>query len=69
MIAKLRSLFPDTVVWREHHSGAILTLYAHLLYTNYVTKAELGETAYLYSLIVFVNVVYSGGFDSAFLSF
>ncbi len=70
MIAKLRSLASDTVVYGVSTIlGRFLTFMLTPLYTNYVTKAELGETAYLYSLIAFVNVVYSCGFDSAFFKF
>jgi O-antigen/teichoic acid export membrane protein len=70
MIAKLRSLASDTVVYGiSTILGRFLTFLLTPLYTNYVTKAELGETAYLYSLIAFVNVVYSCGFDSAFFKF
>lgn len=70
MIAKLRSLASDTVVYGiSTILGRFLTFLLTPLYTNFVTKTELGETAYLYSLIAFVNVVYSCGFDSAFFKF
>lgn len=70
MLAKLRSLASDTVVYGiSTVLGRFLTFLLTPLYTNYVTKSELGDTAYLYSLIAFVNVVYSCGFDSAFFKF
>lgn len=70
MLAKLRSLASDTVVYGVSTIlGRFLTFLLTPLYTNYVTQAELGDTAYLYSLIAFVNVVYSCGFDSAFFKY
>ena len=70
MFAKLRSLASDTVVYGVSTIlGRFLTFLLTPLYTNYVTKSELGDTAYLYSLIAFVNVVYSCGFDSAFFKY
>jgi len=70
MLAKLRSLASDTVVYGiSTILGRFLTFLLTPLYTNYVTKAELGDTAYLYSLIAFVNVIYSVGLDSAFFKY
>jgi O-antigen/teichoic acid export membrane protein len=70
MKAQLRSLASDTIVYGVSTIiGRFLTFLLTPLYTNYVTKSELGDTAYLYSLIAFVNVVYSCGFDSAFFRF
>lgn len=70
MLAKLRSLTSDTLIYGVSTVlGRFLTFLLTPLYTNYVAPAELGDTAYLYSLIAFVNVLYSCGFDSAFFKF
>jgi O-antigen/teichoic acid export membrane protein len=70
MLAQLRSLGSDTLVYGTSTIlGRFLTFLLTPLYTNFVTKSELGDTAYLYSLIAFVNVLYSCGFDSAFFKF
>ena len=70
MKAQLRSLASDTIVYGVSTIiGRFLTFLLTPLYTNYVTKSELGDTAYLYSLIAFVGIVYSCGFDSAFFRF
>ena len=70
MLAKLRSLASDTAIYGiSTILGRFLTFLLTPLYTNYVTQAELGDTAYLYAMIAFVNVVYSCGFDSAFFKF
>jgi O-antigen/teichoic acid export membrane protein len=70
MLAKLRALSSDTLIYGVSTVlGRFLTFLLTPLYTNYVSPAELGDTAYLYSLIAFVNVLYSCGFDSAFFKF
>jgi O-antigen/teichoic acid export membrane protein len=70
MIEKLRSLTSDTLVYgMSTILGRFLTFLLTPIYTNYLSKAELGETAYLYSLIAFVNILYGFGLDSAFFKF
>ncbi|TAE23720.1 MAG: hypothetical protein EAZ92_14250 [Candidatus Kapaibacterium sp.] len=70
MLAKLRALSSETLIYGVSTvMGRLLTFLLTPLYTNYVSPAELGDTAYLYTLIAFVNVVYSCGFDSAFFKF
>lgn len=70
MLAKLRALSSETLIYGiSTVLGRLLTFLLTPLYTNYIRPAELGDTAYLYSLIAIVNVVYSCGFDSAFFKF
>jgi O-antigen/teichoic acid export membrane protein len=70
MLAKLRALSSDTLIYGVSTVlGRFLTFLLTPLYTNHVSPAELGDTAYLYSLIAFVSVAYSCGFDSAFFKF
>jgi O-antigen/teichoic acid export membrane protein len=70
MLAKLRALSSETLIYGVSTVlGRLLTFLLTPLYTNFVSPAELGDTAYLYSLIAIVNVVYSCGFDSAFFKF
>ncbi len=70
MLAKLRALSSETLIYGVSTVlGRLLTFLLTPLYTNFISPAELGDTAYLYTLIAFVNVVYSCGFDSAFFKF
>lgn len=70
MLDKLRSLASDTLVYGTSTVlQRFLTFFLTPLYTNFLGKAELGHVVTLYSLIAFVNVLYSFGFESAFLRF
>jgi O-antigen/teichoic acid export membrane protein len=70
MLSKLRALSSETLIYGVSTVlGRLLTFLLTPLYTNFVSPSELGDTAYLYSLIAIVNVVYSCGFDSAFFKF
>jgi len=39
------------------------------LYTNYLTVKEVGDITYLFSIIAFLNIIFSFGLDSAFFRF
>ncbi len=70
MLSKLRSLASDTVIYGSSTIlQRFLTFLLTPLYTNFLSMAELGIVANLYSLIAFVNVVYSFGFESSFLRY
>ncbi|MCS6807284.1 MAG: polysaccharide biosynthesis C-terminal domain-containing protein [Bacteroidota bacterium] len=67
---KLRVFASDTLIYGVSTVvGRFLTFLLTPLYTNYVSKSALGDTAYLYSLIAFINVLYSCGLDSAFFKY
>jgi O-antigen/teichoic acid export membrane protein len=71
MLSKLRMLASDAAVYgittllTRSLSFLLTPLYTHYLHSH----ADFGIYANLYSWIAFVNVVYSFGFDTAFLRF
>lgn len=70
MLNKLRSLASDTAVYGVSTIvQRFLTFLLTPIYSNYLLSADIGDVANLYSLIAFVNVVYSFGFESAFFRF
>ncbi len=67
---KLRSLASDTVIYGTSTIvQRFLTFLLTPLYTNFMSMTELGQVNNLYSLIAFVNVLYSFGFETAFMRF
>ncbi len=70
MQAKIRSLASDTLVY-----GVSTVLQRFLsflltpLYTNYLTKGEIGDVSAIYAMIAFVNIAYSLGMEPAFMRF
>jgi O-antigen/teichoic acid export membrane protein len=46
-----------------------LTFLLTPLFTNYLTKQEVGEVSGIYAMIAFVNIVYSLGMEPAFMRF
>ncbi len=70
MREKLQTLASDTIVYGTSTIvQRFLTFLLTPLYTNFLTRQELGDVITLYSLIAFVNVLYAFGFESAFLRF
>lgn len=49
--------------------GRFLTFMLTPLYTNYLSPAQIGDVAAIYSMIAFVNIAYSLGMESAFMRF
>ncbi|MBX7155461.1 MAG: oligosaccharide flippase family protein [Bacteriodetes bacterium] len=69
-MSKLRTLASDTVVYGTSTIvQRFLTFMLTPIYTNFLTKTELGDVVYIWSVIAFLNVLYSFGFESAFLRF
>lgn len=69
-MSSIRSLASDTLVYGVSTIlQRFLTFFLTPLYTNYLVKNELGDVINLYSYIAFVNVLYSFGFESAFIRF
>ncbi|MBL7998785.1 MAG: oligosaccharide flippase family protein [Candidatus Kapabacteria bacterium] len=67
---KLRSLASDTLVYGTSTiAQRFLTFMLTPLYTNYLTLSEAGDMQFLYSLIAFANILYSFGFEAAFLRY
>ncbi|MBU3740929.1 MAG: hypothetical protein FGM24_01440 [Candidatus Kapabacteria bacterium] len=70
MQATIRSLASDTAVYGV--SSVIqrfLTFLLTPLYTNYLTKGEIGDVTAIYAMIAFVNIVYSLGLEPAYMRF
>jgi O-antigen/teichoic acid export membrane protein len=69
-MSKLRTLASDTAVYGVSTIlQRFLTFLLTPLYTNYLAPTAMGEQAYIYSLLAFLNVLYSLGLDAAFFRF
>ncbi len=70
MQSKIRSLASDTIIYGVSTVvGRFLTFFLTPLYTNYLTAGEIGDVSAIYTMIAFVNVVYSLGMEPAFMRF
>lgn len=70
MISKIKSLAGDTMIYGVFQVlGRFLSFLLTPLYTNYLTKTELAETTYIYSIIAFLNIIFSFGIESSFFRF
>lgn len=71
MGGKLRTLASDTLIYGlSTVVGRFLTFLLTPLYTNFLpSKEEFGRVAYLYTILGFINILYSFGADSAFMRF
>ncbi len=69
-MSKLRTLASDTAVYGiSTMLQRFLTFLLTPFYTNYLAPTAMGEQAYIYSLLAFLNVLYSLGLDAAFFRF
>lgn len=70
MSPSIRSLASDTVVYGVSTVvSRFLTFLLTPLFTNFLTKHEVGELSSIYAMIAFVNIVYSLGMEPAFMRF
>lgn len=70
MSPSIRSLASDTVVYGVSTVvSRFLTFLLTPLFTNYLTRQEVGEISGIYAMIAFVNIVYSLGMEPAFMRF
>jgi O-antigen/teichoic acid export membrane protein len=70
MHGKLRSLATDTIVYGVSTvAGRFLTFLLTPLYTNYLSREEIGNVSAVYAMIAFVNIAYSCGMEPAFMRF
>lgn len=70
MKAKLKALAGDTVVYGVFQIlGRFLTFLLTPIYTNFLSYEEVGEIGFIYSIIAFINIIYSFGIESAFFRF
>ncbi len=70
MKSRIGSLASDTMIYGIFTIlGRFITFMLTPLYTNYLTKQEVGDVTYIFSLIAFINIIYSFGMDSSFFRF
>jgi O-antigen/teichoic acid export membrane protein len=70
MINRLKNLASDTAVYGLFTIvGRFLTFLLTPLYTNYLSIEEVGDIVFIFSIIAFLNIIYSFGMDSAFFRF
>jgi O-antigen/teichoic acid export membrane protein len=70
MSPSISSLASDTVIYGVSTVlSRFLTFLLTPLFTNYLTKHEVGEISGIYAMIAFVNIVYSLGMEPAFMRF
>lgn len=70
MSSKIARLASDTVVYGiSTVLSRFLTFLLTPLFTNYLSKTEIGEVAGIYAMIAFVSILYSLGMEPAFMRF
>ena len=70
MREKIKSLASDTIVYGVFQViGRFLSFLLTPLYTNYLTKTELAEITYIYSILAFLNIIFSFGLESSYFRF
>lgn len=70
MHSAIRSLASDTVVYGVSSVvQRFLTFLLTPMYTNYLTKGEIGDVTAIYAMIALVNIVYSLGLEPAYMRF
>ncbi len=70
MFNKIKTLASDTLIYGLFMIiGRFLTFLLTPLYTNYLTQQEVGEVNYIFSIIAFINIIYSFGMESTFFRF
>ena len=70
MIENIKRLGKDTAIYGTSTIiGRLLNFLLIPFYTNVLKPEEYGITAYVYSLIAFLNVIYNYGMESAYLKY
>jgi O-antigen/teichoic acid export membrane protein len=70
MASKIKQLLSDTIVYGLMQIlGRFLTFLLTPLYTNYLTKTDNSDIAYVWSILAFLNILYSFGMENAFFRF
>ena len=70
MKSRIKSLASDTMIYGVFTIvGRFVTFLLTPLYTNYLSVKEVGDITYLFSIIAFLNILYSFGMDSAYFRF
>lgn len=67
---KLIALGTDTITYGIFTIiGRFLSFLLYPLYTNFIPKNEIGEIANIFSIIAFINIIYTFGMESAFFRY
>ncbi len=70
MIDKIARLSKDTLIYGTSTVlGRLLNFLLVPIYTNFLSPSDYGITAYVYSLIAFLNVLYNYGMESAYFRY
>ena len=70
MQSRIKSLASDTLIYGVFTVvGRFLTFLLTPIYSNYLTKTELGDITTFFSYIAFLNITFAIGMDSAFFRF
>lgn len=70
MLNKIKQLGKDTLIYGTSTViGRLLNFILVPIYTNYLLPSEYGVTAYIFSLIAFLNVIYNYGMETAFFRY
>lgn len=70
MLNKIKQLGKDTLIYGTSTViGRLLNFLLVPIYTNYLLPSEYGVTAYIFSLIAFLNVIYNYGMETAFFRY
>lgn len=70
MRKKLIALGTDTITYGIFTIiGRFLSFLLYPLYTNFIPKNEIGEIANIFSIIAFINIIYTFGMESAFFRY
>ncbi len=70
MKKELKSLASDTAIYGVFTIvGRFLTFMLFPIYSNYLTVSELGNIGFVFSVLAFMNIIYSLGMESAYFRF
>ncbi len=70
MFDKIKQISKDTLIYGTSTIiGRLLNFILVPIYTNFLSPQDYGITAYLYSLIAFLNVIYNYGMETAYLKY
>lgn len=70
MLDKIKQISKDTLIYGTSTViGRLLNFILVPIYTNFLSPSDYGITAYVYSIIAFLNVVYNYGMETAYLKY
>ncbi|RCK72900.1 MAG: Polysaccharide biosynthesis protein [Ignavibacteriae bacterium] len=70
MFDKIKQISKDTLIYGTSTIfGRLLNFLLVPIYTNFLSPSDYGITAYIYSLIAFLNVIYNYGMETAYFKY